>query len=258
MAKLSRLATVVAALSLSAAIAGCGGGGGLPGDVVAQVGNEPITQSAVNHWMSTLVGGDFYEISRRAAPIGLASDPENYPACRAALEKLMSGSAQVKPSEAQLRHKCEQLHLAIRAQAVSYLITVHVTKEQAAELGLGATPAEVERLFRTVQAREFPKETELRQYLAERHWSVADELFLLKRDLLSEKLKSKLLQKYAGASGQLALARYAKDKNGLWTGKTICRAGYVVQGCSEYGPAQAAAARADPSPAILIEELTGA
>ena len=249
---------VVSILALAvAAVAGCGGGGGLSGDVVAEVGGSAITRASVNHWMSTIMGGDFYEISRRVAPVGLAADPENYPACKAALEKLASSYAQAKPSEAERKQKCEQLHQALKAQALSYLITANVARGQAAELGLAATPAEVEQFFHTIQAREFPKEAELRQYLAERHWSVADELFLLKRDLLSSKLKTKLLGRYKGTSGLAALAKYAKEANRRWTAKTTCRSGYVVSGCSEYTSAQANATAAAPSAAVLIEALTG-
>src|SRR5690242_17751751 len=80
------LAWVVAAIVSSFVAVGltaCGGGGGgasgASGDVVARVGGAAITRAAVSHWMATLAGGDYYELSgRRPVPTGLVSDPPDY------------------------------------------------------------------------------------------------------------------------------------------------------------------------------------
>ena len=101
------LLAVVAASAVIAALAGCGGDtastasnsvadttstanttethtasatvASLPGDAVAQVGDATISKATLNHWMSTMVGGDFAEDSTVTAPQGLVSDPPTMP-----------------------------------------------------------------------------------------------------------------------------------------------------------------------------------
>lgn len=256
MTKFFRLTLTLALVSFTAAgLVSCGGGSGMSSDAVAQVGSAAITKASLSHWMSTIIGGDFYEITHQVAPTGLVSDPPDYATCQAGLAKLASSLAQ-KPTVAQLKGKCEQLHQALKQQALSYLITAQVAIGQDAEQGLAVSAREAERYFKHLQATQFPKESELQTYLADRHWSLSDELFLVKRDLLSSKLRSKLEQKFGGAGSQEALINYVHDANKRWTEKTTCSPGYVTEGCSEYTSAQAAVAKANPSPAVLIEELT--
>jgi hypothetical protein len=244
---------VLASLAI-ACLSGCGGAGDSPRDVVAHVGGTAITKASLNHWMATIIGGDFYEISHLAAPRGLVSEPPNYAVCvvglKAFLPNVRHGTA-----ETQLKSKCEQLHEALKQQALAYLITAQVAVGQDTEQGLKVSAGEVEQEFKRVQETQFPNEGELQRYIAERHWSLADELFLIKRDLLSRKLRLKLTQRFSIPDHEAALIKYVGDINKLWTAKTTCDPGYVVQGCKEYTSAQINAASTEPSPAILIEEL---
>ena len=228
----------------------------MPGDAVVQVGSTAITKPTLNHWMSAIVGGDFYERTHLVAPTGLVSEPPDYATCIAAVRTLASSREPKGRQEAQSKRKCEQLYQAVKQQAVGYLITAAVVMGQDAEQGLKVTASEVEQDFKRVQAEQFPAEAELRRYLAHRHWSLSDELFLIKRDLLSSKLTSKVEQRFASAGGEGALVKYVGEADTRWKAKTTCRPGYVVEDCSEYTAAQARAESADPSANSLIEELT--
>jgi hypothetical protein len=256
MSKVTRVTLALVATALVAAsLAACGGGGTMPADAVAQVGETAITKASLNHWMSTIIGGDFYEITHKVAPTGMVSEPPDYATCTIALETLPSSSGKTKPPAVQLKSKCEQLYHALKQQTLSYLISAQVAVGQDRDQGLKVTGREVEQAFKRLQASQFPKEAELQQYLANRHWALSDELFLLKRDLLSSKLRAKIEKKYGGATGEQALIKYVHGATTLWIARTTCRSGYVVQGCKQYGPAQAAATAAAPSPDALIEEL---
>jgi hypothetical protein len=242
---------ILASLAVSLAVAGlvaCGGGSS--GEVVAQVGGSRITRAEVNHWMSTLAGGDFYEISKRhMVPAGLVSEPPDYGACAARLQAVAAGAVRVqpKPTAAQLLSKCRQLYQALRMQALSFLVEDQWIIGLAGEEGLKATNGEVMQLFNEIRAQEFPREGELRRFLASNRRSLADEMFVLKLDVLRRKIQEKTT-----AGGSQMLARFTEAGQRL-TAKTSCRSGYVVQHCKQYTAPLTTSSL--PSSAVLLERV---
>lgn len=250
------VALVAAALAV-VGVAACGGGGGASEEAVARVGSMSVTKAALDHWMSTIVGGDFYELTGKVAPTGLVSEPPRLAGCVAVLERYEEAPARgkAKAASAVLRRKCEELDSAVRQQTVAYLISADVAVGQGAEQGVTVDESEIKQAFKRLREAEFPTEVELAQYLADRHWTLKDELFLVKRDLLSQKLLARLQQKFKSTGGETALASYARLAGSRWVAKTTCEPGYVVPGCKQYGSQAAAAAGAVPSPSDLIHEL---
>lgn len=218
------------------------GGESVPSGTVALIGDTAIGDATLSRWMSSMVGGDFYESTGVVAPSGLVSDPPNYGACVAGLKTL---PAAARTSAAQLADRCKELHEKIEEQALTYLIEAQWAIDYSAEAGVHVTPEEVGREFKRLKAMNFPKEAELQQYLSDRRWTLATELFLIKRDLLSGKLIAKLGPGRVGQFGREAIKR--------WTAKTICRPGYIVEQCDSYTPSTGSTASVD----VLIEELTG-
>jgi foldase protein PrsA len=265
MAKLTR--PILAFLTVSLAVAGlaaCGGGtsssdtssAGIPGggtssEVVVQAGGSSITKAEINHWMSTLVGGDFYELAHKhTVPAGLVSEPPNYAACVARLEAVVRSSYKgpSKPTAAQLLSKCRQLHQGLKQQALNYLVQAQWLIDLAGEQGIQATNGEVMKLFNEVKARQFPKKGEFQQYLASNRRSLADELFVMKLDVLQRKIKQKV-----DTGGERMLALFTEAGQRV-TAKTSCHAGYVVQHCKQY-TGQPASPPSLPSPAVLLEQV---
>ena len=272
-----RLQALAAMALLTAILAGCGGGSSSSGNagtssssstnsskggastsiaktgtagVVAQVGETPITRATVSHWMQTLAGGDYLELSHNhTIPSGLVSDPPNYGACVSHLEAAVSkgGIEVANRAAAQVLPKCRELNQALRIQAVSYLVNAQWTIQLYRENGITASDAEVMQLFKTTKAREFPTEAKLKQYLARRHRTLADEMFVLKLDLLSQKIEQIL--KARGNAEIVALTGPAKKI----TAQTVCQPGYVVRHCNQFN--ESAPPPSTPSPAILMEQL---
>ncbi len=233
------------------ALTACGGGStraSLSGDTVARVGNSAITTAEINHWMSTLLGGDFYETIQLTAPRGLVSEPASYGRCVAQLKVIVG-----KSSPAELAKRCHQLYELLRRQTIEYLINSYGEIEEAAEVGVKANRHEVEESFDQLKARDFPREAEMQHYLSSRDWSLADELFLVKRNILGPKMLAKVERKL-GTGGEAAVEKFYKEDAAKLTAETTCRAGYVVEGCSEYKPS-AAAPGSPGSPDLLIEAL---
>jgi SurA N-terminal domain len=228
-------------------LVGCGGSP-RSGEVVAHVGQSAITKAALNHWMSILAGGDFYETSEITTPKGLVSEPPRYDVCVADLKMLVARGSSTLAS-AQLATKCHQLHQALKEQALSYLIASQTLIGEDVEQDLNVSEGEVDRDLRRLKAEQFPTEAEYRRYLQLRGWSRADERYLVRRNLLSSKLLRKLQRSFSSEQG---FARYVADEAKKWTEKTTCAAGYVVEGCRQYDPMPK---QLNPAPAVLIEEI---
>ncbi|HEY2142006.1 MAG TPA: hypothetical protein VGG98_08100 [Solirubrobacteraceae bacterium] len=240
---LAFVAVFIAAMGLAAC-------GGASGDVVAHIGPRSITKDDVNHWMSTLAGGDFYEISgRHTVPAGLVSEPPNYGACVSNLEAAAANASTrlAKTAAAQLLSKCRQLYQALKLQAVGYLVEAWWLIGLDGEEGVKATDGEVRQLFNKTEAEQFPKEGELQQYLARNRRSLADEMFVVKLDLLQQKTQKKIT-----TGGKQMLAKFT-EAGQRWTAKTSCRAGYVVQHCKQYTGTPASSTT--PSAAVLLEQV---
>jgi hypothetical protein len=228
--------------------------------VVAQVGNSSITRATLNHWMATIVGGDYDENLGHPAPRGLVADPPNYPACVSAIETLGPAKTTEAPPQARaaLESDCHQLYQSLKQQALSYLIKGLWSLEEAAEEGIHITSAEINRSLVKLKAERYPSDAAFEAYLAGREWSLSDELYLVKRDLLTAKLEARherALRKTT-KGGQLALQRalierYVRDTK-RWTAKTSCVPEYVVAECAQYKGSEATG----PSPDALLEQIT--
>jgi hypothetical protein len=246
---------VVIAAVLTVTLGACGGSGGeLSGDAVARVGAASITRGELDHWMTTLSGGDFYEVARgHTSPAGLVSEPPNYPTCVSSLQAAATkAQSQPKPtfaapqeSSAKLLAKCHQLYVALRLQAIKYLIDAKWTLGVYAVLGVTVSDQEIAKELSQVKSSEFPKPGQFDQYLADSRRSLADELLVVKLDLASHKMQQKVAKE-----GKQTIRRLSEAAQRL-TAKTNCRPGYVVPHCRQFRKWKGTA----PSPAVLLEQV---
>jgi hypothetical protein len=219
-----------------------------PNEVVARVGELPVTRAQVNHWMMALAGGDYYEVSRHSTiPEGLVSDPPNYARCAASLEaaaaKTPSGNA--KESGVQLVAKCRQLYQALKVQAASYLVSVQRAVGLGHDEGVTVSDGQLQQFFQRLKAREYPTEAAFQQYLTSRRRNRSDVLLEAKLNLLGEGI----IKKIKTPQGR---AKYGEAER-RWTEKTNCQPGYVVEGCKQYKGG--ATYPSTPSPSILMEQV---
>jgi hypothetical protein len=198
--------------------------------------------------MEVLAGGEFFELSHgRTVPPGLVSDPPDYGGCVARLEaaaKAPPVGGGAKPTAAGLLSKCRELYQAFRLQTMSFLVYSRWLAGVLGEQGVRASDGEARQQLQQLRAKQFPKESELQQFLASRRRSVADELLLIKLDLLSRNAAAKLKDKQAVVGLTEAGQR--------WTAKTSCLQGYVVQHCKQYTPSSTSTM---PPSSILIEQV---
>lgn len=236
---------VVALICVAAGVTACGNASG---DVVAEVGGSPITKTEVSHWMSTLAGGDYFELSGgHTVPAALASEPPDYAACVTSLEAVVASSPRAGSKPADLLLKCRQIYTALRIQALSYLVKIQWLESVYREEGVTVTEGEVQEFFKKVRVGLYETEAELHQYLLSRRESLADLMTITKLEALEQKAGNKI--KAGGA--QVAAQFSAAERK--WTTKTTCRAGYVVEYCKQFKGRQTYAGTLPP--AVLMEQV---
>jgi hypothetical protein len=259
------LTALAATLLLASVISACGGGNGSSssnsaadaspsagsGEVVARVGATPITKTAINHWMAAQAANDYFELSgKQTIPEGLVSDPPRYATCVAHLEAAAVAAPRKssQTSGVQLLTKCRQLYQALRYQTAGFLVNTLWVDGVAADLGITASDAEVRQFYRKSTAERYPRQVELSRYLASRRTNPANELVLIRKNLLAQRILAAV--KAQGAAGPVALHR----SEARWTAKTDCRPGYVVEHCKQFHgePLHSAAS---PTGAVLIEQV---
>lgn len=245
------IALVLAPVSLAA----CGGSSQGASDVVARVDARPITRALLNHWTATFVRGDYYAVTRKKAPVGLASDPPDYGTCASAAKQVRSPTTTRPPlSEAQLREKCHVLYATVEREALGYLITVLWSEGQAKERGYTITAADVAERIAQTQRESYPGRGAFANYLVSKGWTRADLNVIVRRNLLEgEVLKTLEARAGKGSTSEGRLASLLQENARKWTLKTSCSAGYVVEQCGQYK----GGAPKTQSAAVIFEEMVG-
>ena len=259
------LAACVAAVVLSA----CGGGGSAtagggssdtiaaefgehPGshagqDTVAKVGALTISKPFLSLWMGIELGEDYYVAFKRKALDGLVSEPPNYPTCTATLSRVVGssggGKLALRAGAAQLRSKCEQLHQAVKAQALTFLIAADWIYNFATQHGMQATEKEATQVLTRVQRERHQKPWQFEASLLVRRRDRGQELYLAKIHLLQLKLKRRIQRE--GKNSKLA-----KEVNSS-ADTAVCRREYVVPRCKQFN----GHGYSGRSPSALLREI---
>jgi len=237
------------------ALSSCGGGS--ESLVHIQGSSATISKAMLDHWMRVTASSDFRANVGTKAPLGLVSEPANYPQCIKAAKKVIprTYTGKLRLSDAQISRGCHQLYQTIKAEALAFLISVQWAVREGEEHGIRVSDAEVRKEFKRFGKEFYKSPAGERKYLAERHMVRADALYQLKRNILNGRLLPSFRAEVKQAGGgertfaRLALANY----NGM-IAKTSCEPGYVVQGCKGYREPAVPL----PSPSVILEGFAGA
>jgi hypothetical protein len=225
-------------------VVGCGSDrGGLPGDVVAQVGSHSISKATLAHW--TRVEGALARVGvpSEGHATWVMPEPPDYAACIARLEANASKATGRKSlTKTQFKSRCELDYHELQRKALSILIQTLWYEGMAAEEGTSLTTAELNQAYRQFIQREYSEHEGFSRYLAATGLNASDELLRVRKNLLETKLRQKLERELRAVRGRGTRERELQLKievgsTGKWLAKTNCRAGYVVLYCRQYrGP----------------------
>ena len=193
-----------AILALAGAVAACGG---VPGDAVATVDGKPIQKSQFDHWMG--IAAKSSGTANAAVP-----DPPNYTKCIAAKRaaaKSTKGSP--KQTDKQLKTACDQEYKQLREQVLQLLISDQWIEGEAKQRGIKVTNAEVQKSFQQQKKQNFPKESDYQKFLKQHGETQQDILERVKVDLLSNKLRDKIIKGKDKVSDAQIQAYYNKNKS---------------------------------------------
>jgi parvulin-like peptidyl-prolyl isomerase len=170
----------VTALTVSAC------GSGVPGNSVADVAGNPITQQAFNHWMYVFAKGSVQSPNQ---PVIVPNDPPNFAGC------IKQARAQIpalaKTSDKTLRSECGQLFTSLSGQVLDFLIRSYWFQAQAAAANVKVTDAQVMQQFETEKKQSFSTDAAFNSFLKQRGETLQDILYNVRVSLLFQKLRDK-------------------------------------------------------------------
>ena len=171
------------------ALLGLSACGGMPGDAVVQVGGNPITKTAFEHWMTVAAASSALTAGEKPViPV-----PPKYTACIAHLAATAPKPAkgQSAPTTAQLKTECEQQYKSLQSEVLGFLISSQWVLDEAKSLGVKLSDAEVHKEFEKIKNAQFPKAAEFEKFLQTSGQSVSDLLLRVKLNMLSRKSRNR-------------------------------------------------------------------
>jgi foldase protein PrsA len=213
----ARTALVAGALLLLAiAVASCGGGG-VPQNGVAVVGNEVITKKEFNHWMDAAAKGQAAQ-----APGGAAAAPDapGFQKCIAAKKKVPVPKGTPQPKDADLKKQCQQEYDALRQQVMQFLISAEWIQQEADARGVKPSDQDVRKEFDTQKKQSFPQDKDYQDFLKSSGQTEQDLLFRVRLDLLSNKVREKIVAGKDQVSDKEITDYYNKNKTRFGTPET--------------------------------------
>src|SRR4051794_40319104 len=188
MIKAARIAISLAAVAgVGATFAACGG---VPGNAVATVDGESIDKTEFSHWMN--VAAKSSGQANAAVP-----DPEDgYVKCVATKRKTTPAPAKGQPkvTDSQLKTQCKQEYDQLRNQVLQLLISFKWIQGEADSMNVKVTDAEVKKSFADQKKQSFPKEADFQKFIKTTGYTEQDLLERVKVDLLSTKIRDKIVK----------------------------------------------------------------
>jgi foldase protein PrsA len=188
MMKAVRLVLALCAFAAFVAV-GAGCGGGIPGNAVATVDGNAIDKDAFNHWMNVAA-------KTSGQPSATVPDAPDYKNCVEQKRKTAPKPAkgQPKTTDSQLKDQCKQEYNSLRDQVMQLLTSFQWIQGEAEEQGIKVSDAEVKKSFEEQKKQSFPKEADYKKFLKDYDQTEADILQRVKLDLLSNKLRDKIVK----------------------------------------------------------------
>lgn len=178
-------ASVAAALTLSAC------GNDVPPNGVAKIGDTVIKRSDFDHWLTAAARGQ-QPPGGGAAPS--VPDPPNFAKCVAAKKKQPTPEGAPKPTDAQLKEQCKQEYDSLKEQVMQFLVSAEWIEQEASDRGIKVTDAEVKKQFEDQKKQSFPDDKSYKEFLKSSGQTEADLLFRVRLDVLSNKVRQKIIE----------------------------------------------------------------
>ena len=142
-------------------------------------------------------------------------DPaDDYAKCVAAKRKATPAPAKGQPkvTDAQLKTQCKTEYEQLRNQVLQLLISFQWIQGEADAMGIKVTDAEVKKAFEEQKKQSFPKEEDYKKFIQQSGQSNEDIIQRVKLDLLSNKIRDKVVKGKDKVSDKAISDFYNKNK----------------------------------------------
>jgi len=187
MIKAARIALSLAAVAgVGATFAACGG---VPGNAVATVDGEAIDKQEFSHWLNVAAKSS-------GQPNAVVPDPPEYKKCVEAKRKTTPKPAKGQPkvTDNQLKEQCKTEYEQLRNQVLQLLISFQWIEGEANAMDVKVTDAEVKKSFDEQKKQSFPKDADYKKFLKTSGQTEEDILQRVRLDLLSNKIRDKVVK----------------------------------------------------------------
>lgn len=120
----------------------------------------------------------------------------------------------------------------IVTQVMGFLLSADWIMGEASALNVHVTASEVRREFNHLRKLQFPKQREFRAFMKKTGQTVADLLFRVELNFLSERIQRRVLAgHHSSRSRERALSRFVSNFRRKWSSQTYCTPLYAVSDC---------------------------
>ena len=202
-----RLLALCAFFVPAAIAAGCGEEG-IPGNAVAEVDGTAIERADYDHWLNVAAKSS-------GAPDASVPKPPEFTECVAAAKKTQAKPAEGQPklTDQQLKDQCKQQYEQLRDQVLGLLISFQWIEREAKDQGVSVTDAEVDKSFEDQKKQTFPKDADYQKFLKDSGQTEEDVRMRVRLDLLSNKIRDKVIKGKDQVSEQQITDYYNKNKD---------------------------------------------
>jgi len=210
------------------ALSGCGGGSATGAGSSSASG----ASSTAGGSPAAITGGTGASSSHSKSASGAAvATVEATPIAQATFAHWLAITAALSDQHG---HDASASNAALKDKVMGFLLTSEWVLGEASALGVNISEAEVQKRLGEVQKKQFKKPSELQEYLAKNHETMADLLLRVKLELLESAISRKVTAtKHTAAEKKAALASFQAQFQSKWKAKTSCAAGYVTGDCKQ-------------------------
>src|SRR6202167_387075 len=119
-------------------------------------------------------------------------------------------------------------------RALGFLLTADWLVGEASAQHVSVSTAEAKQRLATLKQQSFPQAGALQKFLAKAHETEADLLERVKIELLESGIAAKVTAGQSATQRKATLASFQQAFQRRWRARTTCKAGYVMEDCSEY------------------------
>lgn len=185
--RLIPLLALVAAISVVAT--GCGDD--VPSGAVAKIGDTVIKKEDFEHWLEAAAKGQ--QPPGAGGEITIPEPPE-YTDCIAAKKKQPVPQGTKKPTDDALKDQCKQEYDSLKQQVMQFLISAEWIQQEADARDIEVTDEEVQKQFEDQKKQSFPNDKDYQEFLKTSGQTEEDLLFRVKLDVLSNKVREKIIE----------------------------------------------------------------